>query len=146
MLPETPFGQAFGWRMRALGLPVALEPFEHFPRAVSNASQMAAVVSRLSDSAPVAVLVSRTLGLEKLMVAADYDARAYTAGVISSIALASGQIRGRGAPMAELFRFTFQYQLQFPGLQDLFLMNPSLTRSTPPAAPKAYGHRAHLTG
>lgn len=145
MSPETPFGQTFATRMRALGLPVALEPFEHFPRAVSNASQMSALVSRLPARAPVADLVSRTLGLEKLMVAGDYDARAYTAGVISSIALASGQVPGRGAAMAELFRFTFQHQLQFPGLQALFLMNPVLTQLTLPVS-TVYGHRAHLIG
>ena len=87
---RTPFRTAFNSNMRRLGLPVAPELFEHFDLAVGNASQMAAVVARLEQHAPVAELVRRTLGLDRLMVAAGYDARLYTAAVVGSIALASG--------------------------------------------------------
>ena len=141
MNPDIPFRQAFSERMETLGLPVATEPFELFPRAVSSASQMAAVVGLLEDQAPMTELVRRTLGLEKLIVAADYNARAYTAGVISCLAFASGQVRTGGSPMADLFRFTFQHQLQFPGWQLVFLMNQALTD---PASqiPHAFGNRA----
>lgn len=141
MKADTPFSQAFGKRMEALGLPVAPVPFEHFPRAVSNASQMAAVVGLLEDQASMTELVRRTLGLEKLMVAADYNARAYTAGVISCLAFASGQVRAGGSPMADRFRFTFQHQLQFPGWQLVFLMNRALTDPAS-QAPHAFGNRA----
>lgn len=138
---DTPFHRDFGDRMQALGLPVAPEPFEQFSTAVSSASQMAAVVGLLEDRSTVTDLVRRTLGLEKLMVAADFNARAYTAGVISSIALASGQIRAGRAPMGELFRFTFQHRLQFPGWQLVFMMNPALTNPSF-TNPRAFGHRA----
>ncbi|MFC4261098.1 hypothetical protein ACFOZ5_18920 [Marinobacter lacisalsi] len=141
MTSATSFSHAFSERMQALGLPVAPEPFEHFSQAVSNASQMAAVVGLLGDQSSVTELVRRTLGLEKLMVAANYNARAYTAGVISCLAFASGQVRTGGSPMADLFRFTFQHQLQFPGWQLVFMMNPALTD---PASqiPHAFGNRA----
>lgn len=141
MTSDTSFSQTFSERMEALGLPVAPEPFEHFSQAVSNASQMAAVVGLLGERASVTEMVRRTLGLEKLMVAADYNARAYTAGVISCLAFASGQVRGAGSPMGDLFRFTFQHQLQFPGWQLVFMMNPALTD---PASqiPHAFGNRA----
>ncbi|GGY70549.1 hypothetical protein [Marinobacter zhanjiangensis] len=141
MTPDTPFSQDFSERMQTLGLPVAAEPFEHFPRAVSNASQMAAVVGLLEDQASMTELVRRTLGLEKLMVAGNYNARAYTAGVISCLAFASGQVRAGGSPMGDLFRFTFQHRLQFPGWQLVFMMNRALTD---PASqiPHAFGNRA----
>lgn len=126
MDPDMPFRTAFLHHMQRLGLPVAAEPFEHFGQAVSNASQMAALVARLPVQAKVSDLVSRTLGLEKLMVAADYDARLYTAGVIGSIALASGQCEGKGSTTGQLFRFTFQHQLQFPGWHQLFSQNAAL--------------------
>lgn len=140
-MPNTTFSQLFTERMDTLGLPVAEKPFEHFALAVSNASQMAAVVALLGDNDSVRELVRRTLGLEKLMVAADYNARAYTAGVISCLALASGQVRSGDAAMGDLFRFTFQHRLQFPGWQLVFMMNPALTD---PASqiPRAYGNRA----
>ncbi|MFL1483507.1 hypothetical protein [Marinobacter sp. LN3S78] len=141
MTSDTPFHRAFENRMQALGLPVAAEPFEHFSRAVSNASQMAAVVGLLEERSTVTELVRRTLGLEKLMVAADFNARAYTAGVISSIALASGQVRDGRAPMGDLFRFTFQHRLQFPGWQLVFMMNPALTDPTSDNS-HAFGNRA----
>ena len=141
MTSFTPFHRDFENRMQALGLPVAPEPFEHFSRAVSNASQMAAVVGLLEDRSTVTELVRRTLGLEKLMVAADFNARAYTAGVISSIALASGEIGDGRAPMGELFRFTFQHRLQFPGWQLVFMMNPALINPAS-ANPHAFGNRA----
>lgn len=141
MTRDTSFHQAFGDRMHALGLPLAPEPFGHFSDAVANASQMAAVVGLLEDRSTVVDLVRRTLGLEKLMVASEFNAQAYTAGVISSIAFASGQVGDHGAPMGDLFRFTFQHRLQFPGWQLVFMMNPALTD---PAAqnPHAFGHRA----
>ena len=141
MTSQLPFYQAFETRMQALGLPVSQQPFGHFDDAVANACQMAAVVGLLGEGASVADMVRRTLGLEKLMLAADYNARAYTAGVISSIAMASGQIRDGAAPMGDLFRFTFQHRLQFPGWQLVFMMNPALTN---PAARNAhaFGNRA----
>lgn len=141
MTSDIPFHRAFENRMQALGLPVAPEPFEHFTRAISNASQMAAVVGLLEERSTVRELVRRTLGLEKLMVAGDFNARAYTAGVISSIALASGQVRDGRAPMGELFRFTFQHRLQFPGWQLVFMMNPALTNPSADNA-HAFGNRA----
>ncbi|MFW5825038.1 MAG: hypothetical protein ACOCVV_08735 [Marinobacter sp.] len=143
MQDQASFRQEFVRHMGRLGLPVAVEPFEHFSLAVANASQMAAILPRLDDQAPVTELVRRTLGLEKLMVAADYDARVYTAGVISSIALASGECRGDGSMMGQMFRFTFQHQLQFPGWQTLFLMNSPL--ADPGARnPHGVGQRARL--
>lgn len=143
MSHKVPFGEAFARHMQRLGLPVAGEPFAHYAVAVANASQMAAVVARLADQAPVAELVRRTLGLEKLMVAADYDARIYTAGVVSSIALARGKCEGPGSMMGEMFRFTLQHQLQFPGWQTIFLMNAALLD---PGArnPRGVGQRARL--
>lgn len=141
MTSDTSFSRSFTDHMRILGLPVSHEPFEHFPQAVSNASQMAAIVGLLSDQASVKELVRRTLGLEKLMVAGEYDARAYTAGVISSLAFASGQVRNGSSPMGDLFRFTFQHQLQFPGWQLMFMMNPALMNPESLNG-HAYGNRA----
>ncbi|MGM0569452.1 hypothetical protein [Marinobacter sp.] len=140
---RTPFRTAFTANMQRLGLPVAPEPFEHFNLAVSNASQMAAVVALLDHYAPVIELVRRTIGLERLMVAADYDARLYTVGVVSSIALASGQVDGKGSTTGQLFRFTYQYQLQFPGWQALFSQNAALMDASITDA-RRVGQRARL--
>lgn len=141
---RTPFRTAFNSNMRRLGLPVAPELFEHFDLAVGNASQMAAVVARLEQHAPVAELVRRTLGLDRLMVAAGYDARLYTAAVVGSIALASGQFEGEGSTTGKLFRFTYQHQLQFPGWQAMFSGNAALTDATAINA-RWIGQRARLS-
>ena len=141
MSPDPQFGTRFLSHMDRLGLPVAADYFARFSDALENAGQMAAVVSRLDPGAPVTELVRRTLGLEKLMVAADYDARLYTAGVVTGIALASGRCDGQESRAGELFRFLFQHQLQFAGLHLLLASNPALSE---PQATNAWtvGHRA----
>ena len=141
MSPDPQFRARFVSHMNRLGLPVAADYFARFSDALDNAGQMAAVVSRLDPGAPVTELVRRTLGLEKLMVAADYDARLYTAGVVTSLALASGQCDGQESRAGQLFRFLFQHQLQFAGLHLLLASNPALSE---PQATNAWtvGHRA----
>ncbi len=141
MSPDPQFRARFLSHMDRLGLPVAGEYFARFSDALDNARQMAAVVSRLDQGAPVAELVRRTLGLEKLMVTANYDARLYTAGVVTGIALASGQCDGQESRAGQLFRFLFQHQLQFTGLDRLLAENPAFSE---PQAANAWtvGHRA----
>lgn len=143
MTAATSFAKAFQNEMESLGLPVAPELFEHYQEAVSNAGQMAAVLALMNEEAQVSDLVRRTLGLEKLMIAGSLNAIDYTGAVIGCIGVASGELSGDPVQMSDLFRYTYQHQLQFPHWDRFFLRNPQVIN---PQAPhrRSFGCRAQL--
>ncbi|WP_020159695.1 hypothetical protein [Methylobacter marinus] len=137
------FKKYFDENMQELGLPVPSTLFDTYQTAVSTATTLVGTLATLGKGATMGELISATVGLEKLAVAASIGAAGYTGAVIGSIAVASGRSLGCGSRISDsdLFVFTHQNNLRFDGLAAFYTHNPQILDKNHPFR-NSFGNRA----
>jgi len=126
------FKKYFNENMKALGAPVPTTLFDSYQTVIGTVTLLVSTLHTLGKGATMAELVGATMGVEKLMVAAAFEATAYTGFVIGSIAVASGRSLNCGARISDMFVFTYQNKLLFEGWHAFYALNPDVLESTKP--------------
>ncbi|WLQ15406.1 hypothetical protein O5O45_05670 [Hahella aquimaris] len=120
------FYKYFKENMDALGMPAPDSLFNSFTAAVSTVSTITSALNTLGSGATMAEIVGATTGLEALMVIGSIGASIYAGAAAGSIAVATGRSLGCGSRIADMFAFTEENNLQFPGWKSFYLHNPQI--------------------